>query len=91
MNNVERAVKSVRKGKKARVHYISVKDGWAALCKILNLPVPDVPFPHANDADAVQAFMQDFIKVALFRWAGIIGVAAVAGYGLWRVVNQRGV
>lgn len=23
-------------------------DGWAPLCAALDLPVPDVPFPHAN-------------------------------------------
>jgi hypothetical protein len=81
---VERAVKSVRTGDKVRVHYFNVKDGWKPLCDILNLPVPDVPFPHANDAEAVQGIMQDFIKAALMRWAIIIGVVAVFGYGLWK-------
>jgi hypothetical protein len=26
-----------------------VKDGWAPLCKFLDLPVPDEPFPRTND------------------------------------------
>lgn len=25
-------------------------DGWGELCTFLNLPVPDIPFPHANAA-----------------------------------------
>ena len=26
-------------------------DGWEPLCKALNLPVPDAPFPHANSKE----------------------------------------
>lgn len=33
---------------KGQLFYYSVKDGWEPLCKILNVPVPDVPFPNAN-------------------------------------------
>ena len=28
-----------------------VKDGWEPLCKFLNVPVPDVPFPHTNNRE----------------------------------------
>jgi hypothetical protein len=76
-------VQAVRSGDKARVHKFNVKDGWEPLCKALNLPVPDVPFPHANDAEAVQEVFQGFIKTALMRWAGILGVVAVWWYALW--------
>jgi len=27
----------------------SVTEGWAPLCEFLELPVPEVPFPHIND------------------------------------------
>jgi hypothetical protein len=27
----------------------SVGEGWGPLCEFLELPVPDVPFPHIND------------------------------------------
>lgn len=27
-----------------------VKDGWEPLCKFLEVPVPDVPFPRVNSA-----------------------------------------
>ena len=26
----------------------NVKEGWEPLCKFLDKPIPDVPFPHAN-------------------------------------------
>lgn len=69
------------------MHYFNVKDGWKPLCDILGLPVPDVPFPHVNDADAVQEFMQDFIKAALFRWAIIVGVVATVGFSVWKFLQ----
>jgi hypothetical protein len=81
---VERAVQSVRKGKNAEVHYVSVKDGWGPLCKILNLPTPDLPFPHVNDAEAVQKEFQSFITASLMRWAWIIGMLSVFGYICWK-------
>lgn len=28
----------------------SVEDGWDPLCKFLNKPIPDIPFPHGNSA-----------------------------------------
>jgi hypothetical protein len=31
---------------------VTAGDGWAPLCGFLGEPVPDVPFPHANRADA---------------------------------------
>ncbi|GGL59243.1 sulfotransferase family protein [Wenxinia marina] len=32
-----------------------VRDGWAPLCGFLGVPVPDLPFPHANDRDSYRA------------------------------------
>lgn len=30
-------------------------DGWEPLCKFLNKPIPDVPFPHKNRMGSVIA------------------------------------
>nr|POE90147.1 hypothetical protein CFP56_20614 [Quercus suber] len=35
---------------KDRILEFSLKEGWEPLCKFLGKPVPDVPFPHVNDA-----------------------------------------
>mmetsp|Transcript_73111 Transcript_73111/g.143412 ORF Transcript_73111/g.143412 Transcript_73111/m.143412 type:complete len:261 (+) Transcript_73111:47-829(+) len=57
--------------------------GWEPLCKFLDLPVPDVPYPHENDT-------QEFVKqVKIFATignavivVGVLGMAATlaAGY-----------
>jgi hypothetical protein len=32
-------------------------DGWEPICSTLSLPVPDVPFPHANTTDEFRAMV----------------------------------
>jgi hypothetical protein len=69
-----------------RLHFYSVKDGWAPLCKILDVPIPDEPFPHVNDADQVQKEIMNLIIRGLVGWLqifGIIGaVIALMAYAL---------
>ncbi len=36
-----------------------VKDGWEPLCRFLNVPVPDKPFPRLNDTDAFRARVRE--------------------------------
>ncbi len=43
-----------------------VQDGWAPLCAALGVPVPDVPFPHLNEAGAYR----DHLRAALARREG---------------------
>ena len=33
-----------------RLLEFQVTDGWEPLCKFLDVPVPDTPFPHLNDS-----------------------------------------
>jgi hypothetical protein len=35
-----------------------VKDGWEPLCRFLDIPIPDHPFPRLNDTDAFRARVQ---------------------------------
>ena len=32
----------------------SAAEGWEPLCEFLEVPVPDTPFPHVNDAEHVR-------------------------------------
>ncbi len=69
-----------------RLFFYDVRDGWPALCKILEVPEPpeDVIFPKLNDSVVMAEFMQASIKQGLINWASIIGagVAATAAIGL---------
>lgn len=71
----------------AQFHMMELSEGWNPLCKMLNVPIPDTPFPRANDAEAVEGLNKDILKEAGSRWAGIFAVAGSLGYGalwLWR-------
>lgn len=54
---------------KEKLFYYNVKDGWGPLCEILEVPVPDVPFPSLNDAKDFQAMFERLALQGLFRWA----------------------
>ena len=70
-----------------KLHFFDVKDGWEPLCKILNMPIPDQPFPHAHDAATIKKEMEGWVKTAIRRWIIIVGVGgltAVASWVLWK-------
>jgi hypothetical protein len=66
-----------------RLFFFNVKDGWEPLCKILNCPVPDEPFPRANDAKAME-FFRGVVRKAAVRWLKIFAISGVAvGVAFW--------
>ena len=48
-----------------------VREGWEPLCKFLDLPVPDIPFPNVNDKRQI-AVLSNMIH--LISWITVIGV-----------------
>ncbi|MFN8439991.1 MAG: sulfotransferase [Caldilineaceae bacterium] len=57
-----------------RLLVYDVKQGWEPLCRFLDVPIPNVPFPHLNDTRS-------------FRWLfrlvdGLVVASAVMGVGL---------
>lgn len=70
-----------------KFHMVELKDGWAPLCRILDKPVPEEPFPRANDADAVAVLSKRILMRALLVWCGIFTGTALVGYGGWRVLE----
>jgi len=46
----------------------SPSDGWEPLCRFLELPIPDMPFPHLNDSEAFGERVVDGALLALQEW-----------------------
>lgn len=59
MNNAEKAIAAYRLHNREVMEYVpeekllvyDVSQGWEPLCKFLEVPVPDVPFPNTNRSD----------------------------------------
>jgi hypothetical protein len=41
-----------------RLLVFDVREGWGPLCRFLEVPVPDEPFPRLNDTATFQAMMR---------------------------------
>jgi len=52
--------------KKENLLIWNLKDGWAPLCKFLDVPIPDVPIPKINET-ADKYFFDRLIKERLSR------------------------
>ncbi|RYP63893.1 hypothetical protein DL771_009068 [Monosporascus sp. 5C6A] len=51
-----------------KLFFYNVKDGWEPLCKILNVPVPKVPFPHNNDKAAAGRLYWEYMFWGIVTW-----------------------
>lgn len=47
----------VTKCPKEKLLVFDVKQGWEPLCTFLDLPIPDVPFPHVNDTNSMKTII----------------------------------
>lgn len=71
---------------KDRLFFLDTKDyGWEPLAKILDKPVPDEPFPRANDTEETERVQRDIILNALSVWMGIF---AVLGSSIWLLLRR---
>jgi Sulfotransferase domain len=46
----------------------SVTEGWEPLCRFLEVPVPETPFPHLNDSREFRERVIDMSLIALQQW-----------------------
>eukprot|EP00193_Tetraselmis_chui_P007401 CAMPEP_0177756972 /NCGR_PEP_ID=MMETSP0491_2-20121128/3398_1 /TAXON_ID=63592 /ORGANISM="Tetraselmis chuii, Strain PLY429" /LENGTH=232 /DNA_ID=CAMNT_0019272599 /DNA_START=264 /DNA_END=962 /DNA_ORIENTATION=- len=78
---IEHNAAVMRECPKDRLLVFKATDGWGPLCKFLGKPVPDVPYPHVNDAPQFQAMIRPIHRMGLV----IMGapVVVLAGVGLW--------
>lgn len=54
-----------------------VKEGWEPLCRFLDVPIPDAPFPHANDRAAITRRMRTVQLLAVGMIVGLVGLVAL--------------
>lgn len=66
---------------------MDLKEGWEPLSKFLGRPVPDAPFPRANDKEALEKVAGEVFAKCVLAWLTIIsgaGVGLYTGIRLWR-------
>ncbi|MCJ1310712.1 hypothetical protein MMC25_004378 [Agyrium rufum] len=64
-----------------------LKQGWEPLCRFLDVPVPNEPFPHVNESEEFGRRMQLLFQGAMTRVAAtylpMVGGVVAAGTALW--------
>jgi hypothetical protein len=43
-------------------------DGWGPICELLDVPVPDAPFPHMNDSASFESLLVNGSLQAINEW-----------------------
>ncbi len=66
-----------------RLLVFTVTEGWEPLCKFLDVPVPDEPFPNLNDRPAIKKTIKSIIRGAYITLGMYTAGAAVVIGGLW--------
>ncbi|KAH8926249.1 hypothetical protein BT69DRAFT_1215495 [Atractiella rhizophila] len=57
-----------------------VEEGWEPLCRFLEKPIPDLPFPHSHEGKEMKAGFDIYEKM-LWKQAGVLGVKYVIAMG----------
>ncbi|POR31922.1 Uncharacterized protein TPAR_07871 [Tolypocladium paradoxum] len=68
---------------------MELKQGWEPLAEFLGKPVPQAPFPRANDSEAVEAYAKRIFLTAGLTWAGILSGAGIVAWNAWRVWRRQ--
>ncbi|KAI0020812.1 hypothetical protein F4780DRAFT_350912 [Xylariomycetidae sp. FL0641] len=60
-----------------QLFWYNVADGWEPLCRILDVPVPDCPFPHNNNKSDATKIFRDHIVAGLLSWVFVLSVSCM--------------
>ncbi|OTB08924.1 hypothetical protein M426DRAFT_316224 [Hypoxylon sp. CI-4A] len=72
---------------KGQLLELELGQGWEPLCKFLGVPIPNEPFPRANDAQAADEYATKILAKVLQVWLGIFSAAGATAYSafwLWK-------
>lgn len=72
-----------------KLFFVDVKEGWAPLCRALDVPVPEgVEYPRLNDGKDMEDLFKAFAVEGLKGWGMVLGAVVVGmvgvGWWLWR-------
>lgn len=74
-----------------QLFFFNVRDGWEPLCKILEAPVPDEPFPHVFPRSMLTTGTVELLAQLKRRFVIAVGAAsllmAAAAYAGQRILN----
>ncbi|KUI55028.1 hypothetical protein VP1G_02384 [Cytospora mali] len=63
-----------------QLYWMEITDGWAPLCKMLNVPIPKEPFPRVNDAAALNELIRGMMLATAGVWLVIMILLATVLY-----------
>lgn len=58
----------------------NISEGWEPLCRFLEVPMPNEPFPNLNERGAMQAIYFGMMAFGAFTWTMYLGGVAAAAY-----------
>ncbi|UJR18533.1 hypothetical protein I4U23_005439 [Adineta vaga] len=62
----------------------NVKEGWAPLCKFLEVDIPkNIPFPNVNDTQVVKRALKTMQILGWCSWILLTSIVSVGCYVLW--------
>lgn len=72
-----------------RLLVMNLNEGWQPLCKFLDKPVPQEPFPRLNDAEEAAKVAKRIFAKCLLVWLGIIGATMVGAHTAIRLLSTQ--
>ncbi|KXL46794.1 hypothetical protein M433DRAFT_99832 [Acidomyces richmondensis BFW] len=75
-----------------KLFYFDVKQGWPPLCEMLDVPIPNIAFPHSFPRAHLDTSKNFVLRRLKMRLALIIGVATLlaGGFGYWSWIRLIG-
>jgi hypothetical protein len=72
-----------------KLFWYNVSDGWEPLCKILNVPIPDRPFPHNNTKTDAAKVYRSIISLGIICWIIALSVGYIFIPLIWGILPTR--
>ena len=69
-----------------KLFWYKVSEGWEPLCRILDLPIPDQPFPHNNSKQDAREIYRECVLAGLVSWVFMLSSFWVA---IWYISHWR--